>query len=159
MVDVRVREELNAAIEDAAKGADPAISSLKVAEEFYESRPDLIEPFVREWVVEKLVFKIRRERAKLRSPGDSQLLLGFAVPKKIEIKSGDRIPLAQATLSRIREYRALVWKQKRAGKDPEVEKLDAVISFLRPYARKHPGITYAEAVALASKTKRKVAAS
>jgi hypothetical protein len=103
----------------------------------------LIAHFSREWIIEKLAGLVRARRLKVRGETDLQLSLGFSVPRRIVLQSGERIPFADATLRKLRMYRAQIWKEHRGDKHRAVANLDKAIDLMRKYARKQPGITYA----------------
>jgi len=144
MMRLSVAEELDIAISTAAREAEPGAPSRSVAETLYDSIPDLVEHFSREWIVEKLTSFIRRRRFKLRGETDVQLSLGFTVPCRILLSSGQQIRFGETTLWKLRLHRAQVWKQHRGDKHRAVANLDKAIDLMQKYASGQPGITYSE---------------
>jgi hypothetical protein len=142
-------EKLDIALKAIARDADPARSGREVAEDFYERERILIDHFSREWVTEKLMEIIRRERLKLKPVEPSQMLLGFVLPKTIVLKSGEKIANFEATLWKLRQYKGRLWSRSSRALDA-VEKS---IAFMEPYAAETPGITFGEALALEAKKK------
>lgn len=147
MARLSIEERLDVAIRDAAKDGDPAKSSLELAEDLYESDRALIDHFAREWIIERLSVLIRLHRSKLRAADDPQMQLGFTVPKTIVLPTGKRLPFAAATLRKIRQYRSLLWKEKRSYKHPAIQKLDRAIELMKKYVEENRGITYGEVLA------------
>ncbi len=147
MAKLTVVEEFDVAIKLAAKEAEKA-PSRQVAETFYDSEPKFIEYFSKEWIVEKLAALVRKHRFKIQLDEDPQMmLLGFKPPRRIVLKTGEKISFGDATLRKIRQYRALLWKSNRDRKSPALEKIDKVIMLMQKYATKDHGITFTEAVA------------
>ena len=147
MAKLTVAEEFDVALKLAARDADSKTPSRLVAEDFYRSEPRLVEQFSRDWIIEKLTSLIGRQRTALRRANDPQMSLGFVVPKTIVVGEGERIAFGDATLRKLRLYRAKLWNEKRSDKPKAIQNLDQAIALLKRYASTEKGITYSEAVA------------
>jgi hypothetical protein len=139
-------QELDLAIKFAAQEADPKVTSFQVAEEFYESQRELIDPFTPQWVVEKLSDLIRKYRWKARRENDRQLvleeLLGFKhLPRKIEVAPGEIVLRSDATIEVFRKLAT----QLRKRKGPLLEEVEGVIALMERYTKRGGRtITWAE---------------
>jgi hypothetical protein len=149
MAKLTLAEELDAAIRMAAREADSSFSNWQIAEKLYDSQPELMAQFTRDWVIEKLASLLRGHRAAERKASDPQLTLGFALPRSIVLKDGNKVPAEDATLGKLTQYRAQIRKRR-----PRLlESIDKAIVVMRKYARKKRGITWGEVVTLESAKK------
>lgn len=146
-------EQLDVALKDAAKLAGPKVSSAKVAEDFFRSHGELIEPFIDQWVLEKLAALIRYDRIKGRRQKDRQLVfqrnLGFAhIPRKIEVRPGETIPTGEATSKVFRKLKAQMRREKIRSLEPALEELDRANALFARYTKnkKTEHITWAELI-------------
>ena len=149
-------EELSAAIRTAAKEALPNVASRQAAEEFYATHSGQIEPFVREWAIEKLASLIRWHRAKLSRDSKPQYafekLLGFKrLPQRIVLKSGEQVARESATLGQWREFRSRLYDQGH----PLLEQADRVIAMMEKYTPKQRTISYGDALSLEAEKAQK----
>ena len=145
MAKLNALEELDAAIRSSALNADPKVTSRTLAEEFYRSQADLLATVQEEWVIEKLTALIGKHRLKIRRDNDLQLgfetALGLKMrPRKIILKSGEKMRREEATIGAWRQYRAILRKQGHSG----LAEADEVIAHMEKYTKKEPHITWAE---------------
>jgi hypothetical protein len=147
MAKLTTLQKLDSAIRAGAKEAEPKASNRQLGEQFCEAEPGLIEPFLKEWAIEKVAGLFGKYRAKARRDNDEQLqfetILELRFPKslrRITLKSGETKSRYDANLTELRQQRALLYKEGNTGLPP----LDAAIERMEKYASSEPGITYGE---------------
>jgi hypothetical protein len=138
-------EELDMAIKLAARDAEPGVISTRIADEFYDTNRELIEPFIRQWVVSKLASLIGKHRARTRRERNPQLvfesMLGFKnLPTRIEVSPGETIPRADAKIQPWRQLARTLTKQP----NPAREEALRVVAIMAPYTEKERNITWGE---------------
>jgi hypothetical protein len=138
-------EELDVALRNAARDAQPDETSRQIAEQFCESERRLIEAFRAEWVIEKVAVLIGKHRAKVRRESQPQLvfegLLGFRrLPRTIEIEPGKKVRRGDATIG---VFRTLV-SQLRDRESPALKEANQAIALMAQYTPTEPRITWAE---------------
>src|SRR5437879_3875669 len=129
-----VAEELDVAIKGAARDADPKTPSVQVAETFYTDNRELVSSFADRWMIEKLAMLIGKDRAKARRENNPQLViegtLGIKrLPKKIEIKPGEKIARGQATIGAFRKLASELRQQEH----PALPAANAAIALMSKY--------------------------
>ena len=138
-------EELDIAIKLAAKDAEKGSTSSIVAGEFYEANREMVEPFVRQWVISKLASLIGKYRSRARQEANPQLtfesMLGFKkLPSKIEVRAGESIDRSEAKIEAWRKFARSLTRQ------PNPQRVEAlkVIALMAPHAQTEKNITWGE---------------
>ena len=136
-------EQFDIAIKSAARDADSDATNAEVAEEFYRDNLELLEPFVRQWVVEKLAGLIRKHRVKARRAANPQLvfeeMLGFKhLPATIETADGRRVKRADATIGIFRQLVSQLRDRESAG----LHEANEAIALMAAYTAAEPRITW-----------------
>lgn len=155
-----LEEQLDIAIKAAARDAEPHVTSREVAAEWYRSEPELFAPFLDVWVTEKLASLIAKHRTAIRRASNPQLelegLLGFAhLPKKLTLRSGDRVKRSEATIKCFRRHRGALWKASHPGLD----EVDRAIALMEKYIPENRSITWGEVVQREAENAKSMAAA
>lgn len=152
MPKLTVQEELDVALRSAAAGADSGSSSWQIAERFWDSDHDLLEPFIADWVMEKIALLIRKHRRFIKREQQPQLVLFEAeerslgigrIPKRLQ-RDKKKIIRQDAQLKDLEKLAAELAKRKL----PALEDVRKSIALMRRHTRSHPRITWAEVVHL-----------
>jgi len=117
-----------------------------LAGKIYDSEPALVAQIQREWIVERLVWMLRRKRQRIKNQ-DQLILPGFQVlPRRLSMIDGTRLQLRSARLLELLEYRKLLVQRR----DARIETLDKLIELVKAYAKekKDQRITVATVFAL-----------
>jgi hypothetical protein len=149
-------EQLDIAIMNAARDADPSMPTFRVAEEFYGSNRQLIQPFTDPWVIAKLAMLIGKDRAKVRRENNPQLvfedILGLKrLPKKLKLKSGKDVRRGESTIEGFRRWAVELRKQDH----PALEYALRAIEMMASYTPTEPHITWAEVLEREAKKKKR----
>jgi hypothetical protein len=154
MAKLSAAEQLDAAIRNAARAADSGTSSLEVAKEFYAEQRELLEPFIPDWVIQRLAQLIGKHRAKERRANTPLLLFEDAVgikrlPRRFEVKPGERIRREDATIRAMEKLVAQLRKQE----SPALTDALSAVALMSKYTVKEPHITWGEVVEREAKAK------
>jgi hypothetical protein len=148
MPKLSLAERLDVAIKEAAANADLLkISSRQAAAEFHRDQPGLVDPFVKDWIVEKLASIIGGHRTKARRAANPQLAfeeaLGFKhLPAKIEMKDGKKIARADATMGALRILASHLGQKET----PAQKEVQQAIILMSQYTADNQRITWGEVV-------------
>lgn len=143
MTNTKDEQALEIAVESALLLAAPATSIRDLAERIYQGEPRLMESFQRRWMVDHLVWLIRR-RSKLVKPENQLRLPGFEkLPRRLTTQDGKRPRLGGATLPQLMDYRRYLVNRR----DPRVKQLDALIELMKRHAPRSPTMTVSEVMA------------
>ncbi len=161
MAKLNVAEELDAAIRSAARDFPEGGSSREIAEAFYESHRQLIEPFIPEWTIEKLTSLVGRDRARARAENREQQPLFIAeralgigrLPQKVKRKDGTPVPRGEATVG---PFRALVRELEAKG-SPALNSAKEAVALFAEHSPNDQRITWAEVAELQAAKKAKQA--
>lgn len=140
MAKLTIAESLDVAIKESARNADTGLSARQIAEQFYEEEREIVAEFAREWIIEKIQSLIRKRRARALSKDNSQYRLGFTL--QTVLANGARLPLAEATIGQLRDYRLTISKRKPRM----LAQVDKAITLMAKYASRQPGIKFSEVV-------------
>jgi hypothetical protein len=145
-------EELDIAIRMAAAEAVSEASNIELAGEFYQSHRELIEPFLKQWALDKLANLIGKHRLETKRASDSQLvfegMLGFKhLPRRIEVKPGKSVPRAAAKIGAFRKL--------ARQKSPAQLAARTIVELMIPYAKKNSNVTYGEVLRKEAEKKAK----
>lgn len=156
MAKLSIAEKLDVAVKDCARATDSSVTSLQAAEEFYADEAELVEPFVRVWVIRRLAQLIGKHRAQARRESQPQLMfeeaLGFKrLPKRIEVEPGKRVPRAEATIGVFRRLAARLSDRE----SPALEAANRAIALMATYTPDEPRITWGKVVELEAEKKAK----
>jgi hypothetical protein len=138
-------EELDIAIKLTARDAEQGVTSSQLAVEFYDANREMIEPFIRQWVVSKLANLIGKHRARAKREANPQLtfesMLGFKhLPTRVEVVPGETVARAD---SKIQPWRRLARSLTRMP-NPAREEALRVVAIMTPYTEKERNITWGE---------------
>jgi hypothetical protein len=140
-------EELDIAIKTAARDAEPGVTSSHIAAEFYDSNLELVEPFIRSWVISKLASLIGKHRARTKRESNPQLtfegMLGFKhLPARIEVAPGETVARADSKIEAWRRLARTLTKKPNPAREEALK----VVAIMTPYTEKEKNITWGEVV-------------
>lgn len=150
MTKLSIAEELDVAIKSAARDAESSETSLQVAQQFYDSQRSTIDPFIADWVIQKLAGLIAKHRLKIRQDANAQLgfelVLGLKMPRRLPPaeKRGKRMLIEDASINKLREYAT----ELRKRKSPALAQVENAIELMQKYTRKKKRITWGEVARL-----------
>ena len=149
-------DQLDIAIKNAARDADPKMTSREVAQEFYESNRPFVEPFVSLYVVEQLARVIGSYRAKARREKNPQLvwegMLGIRhLPSRLKGKDGKSVARGEATIGFYQSRAAELGKRD----SPERTAALRVVELMAKYTPQNRTITWAEVAEMEAEKARK----
>lgn len=121
--------------------------SREAAEHCYESEPDLIGAFEKEWVIEKIAALIReRRRIENRAKDRQYSLVGFRPPRRYLLLDGTKKEWGTSTLNELKVGRSAAWKRHKDYKHPAVRRFDKAIEFMARFSSRQAHITWEEAL-------------
>ena len=150
-------EELESAIENAAKITHSELPSSQVATELCRSHRDLIEPWLWEWAAERIANRIRQIRAAERRRKDRQLVFEYAlgfmrIPRKIDV-DGKRVYVGEATRDQFARLKGQIRRAKVKTIEPILQEITRGDSLFGHYTKQkgHQHITWSEVIAKEAK--------
>jgi hypothetical protein len=150
MLTETTKREIEAAVESALLTAPKDLPMMELARRIYASEPELIAKVQEAWILDKLIYQLRlcRHRVPSLELQETQLLLpGFErLPRRLSIE-GRRTPLIEARLFELKQFRAILIRQRTARNDSKLAALDALIEMVTPYAREKRQITVGQVMA------------
>ena len=132
-----LEEELDIVLETALMLAEPGTSLSALGQRIYDSESRLMAQIHRPWIVDGLIWRLRRKKANI--PVQDQMSLpGFPIlPIRATLKNGKRPYLGDATIKDLREFKNILAKRKSS----RLRTVERLIELMAPYAKKNPKIT------------------
>jgi len=138
-------QKLDIAIKNVANDADPRMTSREVAQEFYESNYEFVEPFISAFVIEQLARSIGSYRAKARRARNLQLMWEAALgikhlPPRLKDKEGKSVVRAEATIGFYQNRASELGKVESPARAAALR----VVALMAKYTAHNRTITWAE---------------
>jgi hypothetical protein len=132
---------LDRVLEVALVTATPSQSIPAIAEEIYDSEPELIKELSREWMTGRLTSLLYQKRQR-RAHEDECWLPGMEdlaarLPRRMHFEDGTRVDLRKANLLQLRIFR----KELARRRDKRLAYVDRLIEVVEPFSRETYGIT------------------
>ncbi len=124
-------------------------SNRAIVERVYDSEPELMAEYQRQWSIDRMLWMIAKERRRKfidDSPEVAAIqinLPGFeGLPQTIFLRNGRRQRLDYANATQINEHIAML--KARMERSPKIAQFQAVLKIMRKYTDKQPDIVWAE---------------
>jgi hypothetical protein len=156
MPTIRISEQkitavLREAIELAGIAGGRKVSNRAIVERIYDSEPQLMAEYQRQWSIDRMLWMIARERRE-RHVGGSEAqeivsmqinLPGFEdLPQTIFLRNGRRQRLDYANVTQITEHIAML--KARMERSPKIIQFEAMLKVMRKYSAETPDIRWIE---------------
>jgi hypothetical protein len=156
----RIMAVLREAIELAGITGGQKISNRAIVERIYDSEPELMKEYQRQWSTDRMLWMIAKERRERYTGGsteDSEIismqinLPGFEdLPQTIFLRNGRRQKLDYANVTQINEHIAML--KARMERAPKIVQFERVLKVMRKYSEKTPDIRWIDVKRLELKT-------
>lgn len=163
MLTTELQQEIDTVLETTLMMAPAGTPLRELARRAYASDRSVFDRAQESWMLDRIEWMMGRKRRSI-PPVDAPteepqfMLPGFErIPKRITLKSGRRVPLQNAILSQLRDYRAALlvqltnYRNTIAAKDPEqhprIIALDRLIELMTQYAKQGKTVTVSAVMA------------
>lgn len=129
------------------------VSNRAIVERIYDSEPELMAEYQRQWSIDRMLWMIAKERRERYAGGGSEPaseivsmqinLPGFEdLPQTIFLRNGRRQKLDYANVTQISEHIAML--KARMERAPKIVQFEAVLKVMRKYSETTPDIRWIE---------------
>ncbi len=141
---------LREAIELAGIAGGRKVSNRAIVERVYDSEPQLMAEYQRQWSIDRMLWMIARERRERYAGGGPDApeivsmqinLPGFEdLPQTIFLRNGRRQRLDYANVTQVTEHIAML--KARMERSPKIVQFEAMVKVMRKYSDKQPDIRW-----------------
>ncbi len=157
-----LQKEVDTAIETTLMFAPKSATLKELAARAYNSNRPIFDQAQETWMLDRIEWMVARKRRAIISVDAEEpaqfMLPGFErIPRRLTMKSGKRVPLRNAILSQVRDYRAALivqltnYRNTLASKDPaqhpKVLALDRLIELMEGHSVKGKTVTVSDVMA------------
>lgn len=140
---------LREAIELSGIGGGGRISNRAIVERVYDTEPELMAAYQRQWSIDRMLWMIARERRQKFVSETPEIIAiqpnlpGFeGLPQTIFLRNGRRQRLDYANSAQITEHIAML--KARMDRSPKIAQFQAILKVMRKYTDEQPDIIWAE---------------
>jgi hypothetical protein len=146
----KIIDVMREAIELAGIAGGRKISNRAIVERIYDSEPELMKEYQRQWSIDRMLWMIARERRERIAGGGREEIVstqinlpGFEdLPQTIFLRNGRRQKLDYANVTQITEHVAML--KARMERSPKIIQFEAMLKVMRKYSATTPDIRWIE---------------
>lgn len=141
---------MHEAIELAGIAGGRKVSNRAIVERIYDSEPELMAEYQRQWSIDRMLWMIARERRERIAGSEGPEIVatqinlpGFEdLPQTIFLRNGRRQKLDYANVTQITEHIAML--KARMERSPKIIQFEAMLKMMRKYSVNQPDIRWIE---------------